>query len=111
MITWKLLSVLLSLLLLLSVPIFSDVVLTDQEAEELDQAFKTLDDLLETQNQELELAETQLAGAEQEIVKLEVSLKLVETSWREQRIEQTKKTIAWVMGSLFFGYLIGTALK
>ena len=107
MITWKRLSVLLLLLLLLSVPIFSVVVLTDGEWAELDQVFTTLNDLLEKQAIQLELAETQLAIALQEIEKLELSLKKGEKFLKLQEKEQKRKTVVWVVGSLLAGVVAG----
>ena len=94
-------------LLLLLAPIYSEVILTDQEAKELSEGLMTLEKLLEKQAIQLELAETQLATAEQEIEKLEVLLKLVETSWRELEKEQKRKTVVWVVGSLLAGVVAG----
>ncbi len=111
MITWKLLSVLLLLLLLLSVPIFSEVCLEDEEWAELEVIWTELETLLQEQGMELESVETRLAEVSQEIIGQKKSLSEAELSLKLQEKEQTKKTIAWAMGSLFFGYLIGTALK
>lgn len=104
---WKKLLLISLLGLLFSVLLPAEVCLTDEEAAELNEGLATLEKLLEEQNQELAFQEIQLNALEQEIVKLEVSLKLVETSWREQKIELTKKTIVLGVGSLIVGGSIG----
>ena len=100
MIIWKQLLVLLLLLSLLSVPIYSDVVLTDEEAAELEQTLTELETLLKEQGMEL-------TAVSQEITELKKSLSEAELSLKELEKEQTKKTIAWVVGSLLAGAVVG----
>jgi len=111
MIIWKHLLVLLLLLSLLSVPIFSDVVLTDEEAEELEATLTELETLLEEQGMEYELLRMQLAGVSQEIIELKKSLSEAELSLSELEKEQIKKTMAWVVGSLIAGAVAGVILE
>ncbi len=108
---WKRSLALLLLLLLLSVPIYSDVVLTDGEWAELEMIWTELETLTEEQAQELAFQEIQLTAALQKTTEVENSLKEAELSLTVYEKEQKRKTVIWVVGSLFFGYLIGTVLK
>ncbi len=105
--TWKLLSVLLSLLLLLSVPTFSVVVLTDGEWAELEMIWTELETLTEEQAQELAFQEIQLIAASQKTTEVENSLKEAELSLTEYEKEQKRKTVVWVVGSLLAGVVAG----
>ena len=107
MIIWKHLSVLLLLLLLLSVPIYSDVVLTDGEWAELEIIWTELETLTEEQAQELAFQKIQLTAASQKTTEVENSLKEAELSLTEYEKEQKRKTVVWVVGSLLAGVVAG----
>ncbi len=104
---WKRSLALLSLLLLLSVPIYSDVVLTDGEWAELEMIWTELETLLQEQGMELESVETRLAEVSQEIIGLKKSLSEAELSLSELGKEQKRKTVVWVVGSLLAGVVAG----
>ncbi len=104
---WKRSLALLSLLLLLSVPIYSVVVLTDGEWAELEMIWTELETLTEEQAQELAFQEIQLTAASQKTTAVESSLKKAELSLTEHKKEQKRKTVVWVVGSLLAGMIAG----
>ncbi len=104
---WKRSLALLSLLLLLSPPIYSDVVLTDGEWAELEMIWTELEMLTEEQAHELAFQKIQLTAASQKTTEVENSLKEVELSLTEYEKEQKRKAVVWVVGSLLAGVVAG----
>ncbi len=105
---WKKQLLLVSLVLLLAFsPLYSEVILTDEEWVELEIIWTELETLTEEQAQELAFQEIRLAAASQKTTAVENSLKEAELSLTEYEKERKRKTVVWVVGSLLAGVVAG----
>ena len=108
---WKISFLVLSVLLLVFSPLYSEVCLSEIEWAELEMIWTELEMLTEEQAQELAFQKIQLTAASQKTTEVENSLKEAELSLTEYEKEQKRKTVIWVMISLLAGGLAGVVFE